>query len=143
MSEPEQAIVESASSVSTEPENVPTELSTSTENSTSAEAPVVEERKPSSSWLNNLGLSPNLTSQLTNLSSSIMQATSKVTAAANTLVQKTLPQRPSSPNDNEQTEIKHEEEQQHVEQTSEENTGTAGANKDKDLTSMYFLSLSM
>ncbi|CAF4817174.1 unnamed protein product, partial [Rotaria socialis] len=59
--------------------------------------------------------------------------------AANTLVQKTLPQRPSSPNENEQTDqttkyddetTKNEDEQQ----VSDENSAVAGINK--DLTSM-------
>jgi len=140
--EQEQPIVESPPSVSTETENLPSASSTTNDNSTvvaaTDQAPAVEEQKSSSSssWFNNLGISPNLTSQLTNLSSSFIQVTSKVSAAANTLVQKTLPQRPLSPNENEQTEVvtKNEEGQQ-TEQNSEENTGAAGINK--DLTSKY------
>jgi hypothetical protein len=139
--EQEQPKVESPPSVSTETENLPSASSTTDDNSTvvatTDQAPAVEEQKSSSSsWFNNLGISPNLTNQLTNLSSSIIQVTSKVSAAANTLVQKTLPQRPSSPNENEQTEvvIKNEEGQQ-TEENSEENTGVAGAKQ--DLTSKY------
>ena len=67
-----------------------------------------------------------------------MQVTSKVTAAANTLVQKTLPQRPATPPENEQTEVTTENEtEQQNEQTPEENTEVAGINK--DLTSMHLL----
>jgi hypothetical protein len=134
----EQPTVESPAPVVTETENTLPESTTTTEDNSTAvdQVPVVEEQKPSSSsssWFTNLGLSPNLTNQLTNLSSSFMQVTSKVSAAANTLVQKTLPQRPSTP---EQTEVETKtEEEQPTEQTSEENTGLVGINK--DLTSMY------
>jgi hypothetical protein len=131
--EQEQPKVESPPSVSTETENSPPPASSTTDdNSTAAasttnEAPAVEERRSSSSWYNNLGIPSNLTNQLTNLSSSLIQVTSKVSAAANTLVQKTLPQRPTTPNENEQTEGANKNEE---EQTSEENTGAAGTNKD-------------
>jgi hypothetical protein len=135
-SEQEQPTVESPPTVSTETENLPPASSTTDDNKSVAtdQAPAaVEEQKnsSSSSWFNSLGIPPNLTNQLTNLSSSLMQVTSKMSAAANTLVQKTLPQRPSSPDENEQTEgaTKHEEEQK-TEQISEENTGAAGVNKD-------------
>jgi hypothetical protein len=141
--EHEQPIMESPPSVSGETEHHPPASSTTEDNSTAAAAatsdqpPAVEERTSSPlSWFSNLGIPPNLTNQLTNISSSIIQVTSKVSAAANTLVQKSLPQRPVSPNENEQTEVatKHEEGQQ-TEQNSEENTGAAGINK--DLTSKY------
>jgi len=130
----EQPMVESPAPVTTETENTLPESTTTEDNSTAVDQVwVVEEQKPSSSWFTNLGLSPNLTNQLTNLSSSFMQVISKVSAAANTLVQKTLPQRPSTP---EQTEVEAKtEEEQPTEQTSEENTGLVGINK--DLTSMY------
>jgi hypothetical protein len=133
----EQPTVEPPAPVVTETENTFPESTTTTEDNSTAvdQVPVVEEQKASSSssWFTNLGLSPNLTNQLTNLSSSFMQVTSKVSAAANTLVQKTLPQRPSTP---EQTEVETKtEEEQPTEQTSEENTGLVGINK--DLTSMY------
>jgi hypothetical protein len=137
--EQEQPKVESPPSVSTETENSPPPASSTTDdNSTAAasttnEAPAVEERRSSSSWYNNLGIPSNLTNQLTNLSSSLIQVTSKVSAAANTLVQKTLPQRPTTPNENEQTEGANKNEE---EQTSEENTGAAGTNK--DLTSKIY-----
>ncbi|CAF3942949.1 unnamed protein product [Adineta steineri] len=146
----QQPIVESPPNVSTETENTPAVSSTEDDSNAAPaattapvdEVPAVEAEKPSasassaSSWFNSLGLSPNLTSQLTNLSSSIMQVTSKVSAAANTLVQKTLPQRPSSPDQNEQTEAaaaatsEKTEENQKVEQTTEENTVESGINKD-------------
>ena len=122
----QQSAVESPTPVSTETENAP---STGTDNQGSA---AEEQKSSSSSWFNNLGLSPNLTNQLTNLSSSLMQVTSKVSAAANTFVQKSLPQRPSSPNENEQTEVESKNEE--GQQTSEENPEAAGTNK--DLTSM-------
>lgn len=135
-SEQEQPTVESPPTVSTETENLPPAASTADDNKSVAtdQGPAaVEEQKnsSSSSWFNSLGIPPNFTNQLTNLSSSLMQVTSKMSAAANTLVQKTLPQRPSSPDENEQTEgaAKHEEEQK-TEQISEENTGAAGVNKD-------------
>ena len=116
--------------VPTDTEILPPPPSTVQEEAVAAEPePVVEERKTASSWLNNLGFSPQLTSQLTNLSSSIIQVTSKVSAAANNLVQKSLPQRPSSPDDNaEQTPVptKAEDGQQTGEETNEAN---------KDLTS--------
>ncbi|UJR15111.1 hypothetical protein I4U23_002077 [Adineta vaga] len=63
------------------------------------ESTSTEQSKPStSSWFSNF----DLTNQLTNLSSSIVQATTKVGAVANTIVQKSLPQRPSTPNENEE-----------------------------------------
>ncbi|UJR31575.1 hypothetical protein I4U23_019062 [Adineta vaga] len=145
----EQTIVESPTTDATETEHSSTILSTNNDKSTTEQASVVEEHKPSSSssssstttaaassWFNNFGLSSNLTSQLTNISSSLMQATSKVTAAANTLVQKSLPQRPTTPNENEQAEevVKTEENQQ-TESSSEGNTALAGINK--DLTSIF------
>jgi len=134
--EKEQLPMESLSPVSTETEHVPpasTTTSTTDDSSSAAaattdQAPVVEER---SSWFSNLGIPPNLTNQLTNLSSSFMQVTSKVSAAANTLVQKTLPQRPVTPNENEQTEVASKNEEGHqTEQNLEENTEVAGTNKD-------------
>lgn len=113
-SEQEQATVESPTS--TETETVP-----STTEVEQTAAPVVEEQKPSiSSWFNNFTIPPNLTNQLTNISSSLLQVTSKVSAAANTLVQKTLPQRPSTPTENEQTE-----------------TNTTETGENKDLTSIF------
>ncbi|CAF1544892.1 unnamed protein product, partial [Didymodactylos carnosus] len=48
------------------------------------------QQSSTSSWLNFGGFSPNLTNQLSNLSSSIMQVTSKVAASTNALVQKTM-----------------------------------------------------
>lgn len=135
--EQEQTTVEVPSTVATETESIPpTTDENSTPVATDNSAPVVEQKPSStSSWFNNLGISPNLTSQLTNLSSSFMQVTSKVSAAANTLVQKTLPQRPSSPNENEQTEVTNK--NQDEQQTSEDNQGATGINK--DLTSKYSL----
>ncbi|CAF4996481.1 unnamed protein product, partial [Rotaria socialis] len=142
--EQEKSTVESPSHVSPETESPPlVPTSTTTDDNTVNQAPAVEEEQQApataSSWFTSFGLSPNLTNQLTNLSSSFMQVTSKVSAAANTLVQKTLPQRPSSPNENEQTDqttkyddetTKNEDEQQ----VSDENSAVAGINK--DLTSM-------
>jgi hypothetical protein len=132
--EQEQPTVESTSTVSNETENLP--ASSADDAATAGNpTPVVEEQKPSfspSSWFNNISMPPNLTNQLTNLSSSFLQVTSKVTAAANTLVQKTLPQRPSSPTEGEQTEgaTKNEEGQENI-PTSEENPeAAAGTNKD-------------
>jgi hypothetical protein len=81
------------------------------------ESTSVEEQK-TSSWFSNFGLSPSLTNQLSNLSSSILQATTKVSNAATALVQKSMPQRPSTPNENE-------------EQTTETT---------KDFSSMFFVS---
>jgi hypothetical protein len=144
--DPEHPIVEPPSTVSTETENtssapLPTD-DNSTATATTNQAQAAEEQKSSSSWFSNLGLSPNLTNQLTNLSSSLIQVTSKVSAAANTLVQKSLPQRPTSPDANEQTEEakKTDEVQQTepTEHTTEELTGVAGVNK--DLTSTCLLS---
>jgi hypothetical protein len=75
---------------------------------------------PSSSWFSNFGLSPNLTNQLSTLSSSILQVTSKVGSAANTFVQNSLQQRPPTPNENEQPIV-----------TDEQQTSTTvGTNKD-------------
>ena len=90
--------------------------------------PAVEEQKSLSSWFNNFTLSPNLSSQLTNISSSLMQVTSKVTAAANNLVQKSLPQRPSTPTESENVAEKDS-------ASSEEQKEGTEANK--DLTSTY------
>jgi len=103
------------STTNTEQEQTTVEPSTETETIPStteieqAAAPIVEEQKSSiSSWFNNFTIPtipPNLTNQLTNISSSLLQVTTKVSAAANTLVQKSLPQRPSTPTENvEQTE---------------------------------------
>ena len=103
------------STTNTEQEQTTVEPSTETETIPStteveqAAAPVVEEQKSSiSSWFNNFTIPtipPNLTNQLTNISSSLLQVTTKVSAAANTLVQKSLPQRPSTPTEDvEQTE---------------------------------------
>ena len=89
--EQEQPTVEEPS---TEPENV---QPTTTEDVQAP--PVVEEQKPAaSSWFNNFTIPPNLTNQLTNLSSSLMQVTSKVSAAANTLVQKNITSTSSNTN---------------------------------------------
>jgi hypothetical protein len=128
--EQEQPTVESTPTVSNETENPPA----ANESTTAAEAaPVVEENKVSS-WFNNLSMPsipPNLTNQLTSLSSSFMQVTSKVSAAANTLVQKTLPQRPSTPppgsEEAEAAATKTEEEQENAQESSEL---AAGINKD-------------
>ncbi|CAF5108621.1 unnamed protein product, partial [Rotaria socialis] len=60
----------------------------------------VPEAKPSA-WFSNFGLTPNLTNTLTNLSSSIVDATSKVGTAASTL-QKTIQERLYTSNQNEQ-----------------------------------------
>jgi hypothetical protein len=145
--EQEPPMVESPPTGSTETENASSASPITDDNSTATataaadvnQAPAVEEQKSSSSWFSNLGLSPNLTNQLTNLSSSFMQVTSKVSAAANTLVQKTLPQRPTTPNENEQTEeTKKTEEGQQNEQTTEDNTEAAGANKDLTSTCLLF-----
>ncbi|CAF3958358.1 unnamed protein product [Rotaria sp. Silwood2] len=141
--EQEKPTVELPSTVSTTTENPPLASTTtattddnSTDVNTTSQAPVVEEQHSASSWLNSFGLSSNLTNQLTNISSSIMQVTSKVGAVANTLVHKTLPQRPSSPNENEQTDVTTKtEDEKEIEQTSEEPTGIAGINK--DLTSIF------
>ena len=123
--EQEQPVVETPSTVSNETENLPA-VTTEGEATVAKPTPVVEESKSSSSWFTNLGIPPNLTSQLTNLSSSFMQVTFKVSAAANTLVQKTLPQRPSTPTETEEA-VKAEEKAEN-EQTSEDNT--EGTNKD-------------
>jgi hypothetical protein len=80
------------------------------------ESSAIPEQK-TSSWFSSFGLSPNLTNQLSNLSTSILQATTKVGNVASTIVQKSMPQRPSTPNEND-------------EQTSETN---------KDFTSMLFV----
>jgi hypothetical protein len=137
--EQEQPTVESTSTVSNETENLP--ASSADDAATAGNpTPVVEEQKPSfspSSWFNNISIPPNLTNQLTNLSSSFLQVTSKVTAAANTLVQKTLPQRPSSPTEGEQTEgaTKNEEGQENIPASEENPEAAAGTNK--DLTQMF------
>ncbi|CAF1403943.1 unnamed protein product [Adineta ricciae] len=55
-------------------------------------------KSSSSSWFSNF----DLNNQWSSISSSIVQATNKVGAVANTIVQKSLPQRPSTPNENEQ-----------------------------------------
>jgi hypothetical protein len=128
--EQEQPTVESTSTVSNETENLPA----ANEPTTAVNpTPVVEEWKPSS-WFNNLAIPPNLTSQLTSLSSSFLQVTSKVSAAANTLVQKTLPQRPSTPPlENEQTEgtaTTTEGGQENAPTTQEHSEVAAGINKD-------------
>ena len=60
----------------------------------------VSEEKPSS-WFTNFGLTPNLTNTLTNLSSSIVDATSKVGTAASSF-QKTIQERLYTSNENEQ-----------------------------------------
>ncbi|CAF2050834.1 unnamed protein product [Rotaria magnacalcarata] len=144
--EQEKSTVESPSHVSAETENPPlVPTSPTTDDNTVNQASVVEEEEQQapagvSSWFTSFGLSPNLTNQLTNLSSSFMQVTSKVSAAANTLVQKTLPQRPSSPNENEQTDqtTKHDDEttkNEDEQQVSDENSAVAGINK--DLTSIF------
>ncbi|CAF0922561.1 unnamed protein product [Adineta ricciae] len=146
----EQTAVEpspAAAAAVTETENTSTISDTTDEKSSVEQSPAVEEHKPqvplatttttsASSWLSNLGLSPNLTSQLTNISSSLIQATSKVTAAANTLVQKSLPQRPTSPTENEQAEpVTKTEENQQTESPIEQTSGIAGINK--DLTTIF------
>ena len=86
---------------------------------TTVEPSSIQEPK-TSSWFSSFSLPPNLTNQLTTLSSSILQATSMVGSAATTFVQKSMPQRPSTPTEN-------------AEQTSE----TVGTNK--DFSSMLFL----
>lgn len=128
-----------SSVVSNETPNPTSEEATTKEESTVVQpTPVVEERKSSaSSWFTNLGIPPNLTSQLNSLSSSLMEVTSKVSAAANTLVQKTLPQRPSTPTENEQVEgeTKTEEQQENPSTASTEH-GDIAAGINADLTSM-------
>jgi hypothetical protein len=71
----------------------------------------IEQQKPTSSWFSNF----DFTNQLSNISSSILQATTKVGNVANTFVQKSMQQLPLTSNNNEQ-------------KTSETN---------KDLTSMF------
>ena len=134
-SEPEQTTVESAAPTETTtntapPSSVPTEdkAEVPAAAAAAAAAPVAEEHNSVSSWFNNFTLPPNLSNQLTNLSSSFLQVTSKVTAAANTLVQKTLPQRPSTPTEPEPTDEKDQ-------PSSEEQKETTDTNK--DLTSTY------
>ncbi|CAF1575903.1 unnamed protein product [Rotaria sp. Silwood1] len=61
----------------------------------------VQEQK-SSSWFSNFSLPTNLTNQLSNLSSTIIQTTSKVGTAANTFVQKSIQERFLTSNENEQ-----------------------------------------
>ena len=58
-------------------------------------------KSSSSSWFNSF----DLNNQWSSISSSIVQATNKVGAVANTIVQKSLPQRPSTPNENEQSDV--------------------------------------
>ena len=125
------------STVSNGTPNPPSEATTKEESTVFQPTPVVEEQKSSaSSWFTNLGIPPNLTSQLNNLSSSLMQVTSKVSAAANTLVQKTLPQRPSTPTEDEQTEGETKiEEQQENPPTAETEQGDIAAGINADLTS--------
>ena len=136
-----QPVVETpaASTVSNETENVVSEPTTKEDSTVVQPQPVVEEPKSSaSSWFTNLSMPTNLTSQLNNLSSSFMQVTSKVSAAANTLVQKTLPQRPSTPTENEQAEgeTKPEEKQEEPPTTVQNDSGEpAGINA--DLSSTY------
>lgn len=153
--EQEKSTVESPSNVSNETEHASPASSvtaTGTDNHNENQTPAVEnqpehqqqqqqeqEAQPlSSSWFTGFGISPNLTSQLTNLSSSFMQVTSKVGAVATTLVQKTLPQRPSSPNQDEETEVTTK--SADTEQTSDEFSAVAGINK--DITSTYIENLS-
>ena len=137
--EEDKPTTEASSSVSPEIDN--TQLLSASVNSNSItttisdQASIVEKQQTSSSWLNSFGLSPNLTNQLTNLSSSFMEVTSKVSAAANTLVQRTLPQRPSSPNENEQADAATKtEDNKKIDESAEEKSDAAGTNK--DLTSM-------
>lgn len=132
-----QPVVETptAFAVSNETENVATAPTTTKEDSTVVQPkPVAEEQKSSaSSWFPNLSIPTNLTSQLNNLSSSFMQVTSKVSAAANTLVQKTLPQRPSTPTEEEQIEgeTKPEVKQEEPPNTDQNDSGEpAGINAD-------------
>ncbi|CAF3662274.1 unnamed protein product [Rotaria sp. Silwood1] len=134
--EQEKSTVELPSTISIENENpsLISSTTTTTDDNSTTQVPIVEEQHSTSSWFDHFGLSSNLTNQLTNISSSIMQVTSKVGAVANTLVHKTLPQRPSSPIENQQsTDITTNIEDD--KQTSEESTGMAGINK--DLTSIF------
>ncbi|CAF2838659.1 unnamed protein product [Rotaria sp. Silwood2] len=64
----------------------------------------IQEQKSSSSssWFSNFGLPINLTNQLSNISSTIVQATTKVGTAANTFVQKSIQERFLTSNENEQ-----------------------------------------
>ncbi|CAF3627806.1 unnamed protein product [Rotaria sp. Silwood1] len=129
--EQEKSTVELPSTISIENENpsLISSTTTTTDDNSTTQVPIVEEQHSTSSWFDHFGLSSNLTNQLTNISSSIMQVTSKVGAVANTLVHKTLPQRPSSPIENQQsTDITTNIEDD--KQTSEESTGMAGINKD-------------
>jgi len=84
-----------------------------------------KENEQKFSWFSSIGLSPNLTNQLSNLSTSIIQVTSKVGTAANTFVQKSFPQRPSTPNENEQQPT-----------TTENKEGQQTSETNKDLTSI-------
>ncbi|CAF1168609.1 unnamed protein product [Adineta ricciae] len=58
-------------------------------------------KSSSSSWFSNF----DLNNQWSTISSSIVQATNKVGAVASTIVQKSLPQRPSTPDENEQSDV--------------------------------------
>lgn len=133
-----QPVVETpaASTVSNETENVASEPTTKEDSTVVQPKPVVEEPKSSaSSWFTNLSIPTNLTSQLNNLSSSFMQVTSKVSAAANTLVQKSLPQRPSTPTENEQAEGETKSEEEPPTTVQNDSGELAGINA--DLSSTY------
>jgi hypothetical protein len=98
----------------------------------------VQERKSASSWFTNFTISPALTSQLTSISSSIMQVTAKVSAAANTLVLKSLPQRPSTPDgDDDTVESRTQQHEQTIEQQTKSNDTGETVEGNKHLTSMY------
>lgn len=134
----EQTTVETApsstvSSNETEVVSSKTDENSTVASSTTDQPAVVEEKKSSSasSWFNNFAIPPNLTNQLTNLSSSLIQVTSKVSAAANTLVQKTLPQRPTSPVENQSVEGTNENDNEQ-QTNSDDNKGT-----NKDITGLY------
>ena len=91
-----------------------------------------EERKSASSWFPTLTIPPNFTSQLNTFSSSFLQVTSKVSAAATTLVQKTLPQRPSTPPEDQPKEFENVEtaSAEVEEKPTEENKETFSMSKD-------------
>ncbi|CAF3705954.1 unnamed protein product [Rotaria sp. Silwood1] len=78
--EQEKSTVELPSTISIENENpsLISSTTTTTDDNSTTQVPIVEEQHSTSSWFDHFGLSSNLTNQLTNISSSIMQVTSKV-----------------------------------------------------------------
>lgn len=137
-SEQEQTKVESCDNT-TVVETQPTEDQATTNNSTDAPPPAQPEPITSgSSWFSSLPIPPNLTSQLSTFSTSFFQVTSKVSAAATTLVQKTLPQRPSTPVEDQAVETKTENESQATEENKSDNDKTETVTPTIDLTSKPF-----